>query len=196
MNKIKTYSLSALALTGMFLIGSLTRSRDSQAKGAYSTPVTVMNTSNEPVPAQDAEKLARIPYQSHVSGSGGCSLGTDPCSQPAFTSPPPGYRLVVENISGNFKADIANPGGGVTGYLEQTGGSANNFVLFFSAPLEAPEPGGHAHAAFTQPARAYVDPSPGSVLSAWLFEPWVAGDMVLTGYLENCAVTGCPPVQH
>jgi hypothetical protein len=57
MTKFETYVLSATVLGGLFLAGSLVHSRDSQAKAAtYSTPVTVMNTTQTPVPNQDVSR--------------------------------------------------------------------------------------------------------------------------------------------
>jgi hypothetical protein len=54
MNKAKRYLCGIALLAGLFAIGSLMRSPESQLKGAYSSPVTVLNTSSNPVPVTGA----------------------------------------------------------------------------------------------------------------------------------------------
>ena len=66
-NNRKNYVWGIALLASLFLAGSLMRSPQSQAKGAYSTPVTVMNTSANPANTLDADKASRIPYVSTVS---------------------------------------------------------------------------------------------------------------------------------
>lgn len=68
MKKLKTYTLTALALGALSLAGSLTYSRGSQAKGAYSTPVTVMNTTANSVPVSPA--LPAQPFFQELSNQG------------------------------------------------------------------------------------------------------------------------------
>jgi len=181
--------LSAAALGGMFLIGSLTYHPGSQARGAYATPVTVTNTSSSSVPVVDSEKLARIPYQSTVSAS---SCNTVTCFF-FFSGPPAGYRLVAEQVAGYFQLSPATTIGPV-GYIED-----NTFRIAagFTAPLGQLDLGGHIQAAFNQPARFYIDPSQGAPFAV-VSSNWSNGAsaMILTGYLENCSVTGCPAVQH
>src|SRR5215813_9711981 len=93
MNKMKTYALSAAAFGGLFLIGSLMHSRDSQAKGAtYATPVTVTNTTANAVGVRDEDAAGRNAFQISVVLT---SSGT------AFMplSIPSGKRLVIDYVS-------------------------------------------------------------------------------------------------
>src|SRR5579872_848824 len=115
--KVKRYVLSSAALAGMFLIGSLTYHSGSQAKGAYSTPVTVMNTSSNSVPNLDTEKLARIPYESTATASNCPSAGGVGACFFNFAAPPSGYRVVVENVSGYFQISPA-ANADLVGYIE------------------------------------------------------------------------------
>src|SRR5947207_14927602 len=58
-----------------------------------SATVKIGNTSANPVPSLDVEKLARIPYQSFRNFSG---CGSPPCGQ-YLAAIPNGYRLVVQH---------------------------------------------------------------------------------------------------
>ena len=192
MKKAKRYIFAPAALAGMFLIGSVVRHPGSQAKGAYSTPVQVMNTSSAPAMGADVEKLARIPYESSVAGSNCPSPGNVGACFFNFAAVPAGYRLVVENLSGYFQI---SPGAtaALMGYIEN---DAFRIKAGFTAPLGQIDLGGHIQCAFDNPTRFYVDPGEGvfAVASA----NWSNGSttMVLSGYLENCSITGCPAVQH
>src|SRR5215468_614910 len=98
MRKFQTYVLSGAALSGLFVIGSLMHSRDSQAKAAtYSTPVAVMNTTSQPAITSGMDDPGRIPYESHQI------LPTENLpSEPLFSFPavPPNHRLVVQRVGG------------------------------------------------------------------------------------------------
>jgi hypothetical protein len=190
-NNRKNYLWGIALLGSMFLAGSLMRSPESQAKGAYSTPVTVMNTNANSLPVLDAEKQARIPYQSSVTVS-----SCNPTNCLFFFAPPTaGYRLVAENLSGYFQL-----AGGVTippvGYVQD-----NSFKVStaFTAPLGPVDAGGHVQAAFNQPTRFYLDPgssqvAPFAVVSSTFTNG--TNSMVLSGYLENCSITDCSAVVH
>jgi hypothetical protein len=84
MNKAKRYLCGFALLAGLFVIGSLMRSPESQAKGAYSSPVTVLNTSSNPVPIMGA-----------VSGA----VPSQPFFAPAF-APFNGNAVVIGTGSG------------------------------------------------------------------------------------------------
>jgi hypothetical protein len=108
MRKMKTYILSAAALGGLFLIGSLLHSRDSQAKGAtYSTPVTVTNTTANAAGVRDEDSPGRNAFQTtlilSLSGVSGTGL-----------SIPAGKRLVVDFVT--FAG--SGPSAGTQPYLE------------------------------------------------------------------------------
>ncbi len=192
MRKVKTYAMSAVTLGGLFLIGSVMRSRDSQAKGAYSTPVMVMNTNSQPGSVLDAERATRIPYES-ASVQGGAGLQWYTFA--GFTKAPAGYRLVVENVSGGF---YLTPGSAApTGFLT----SDQNSLIMWGLPgasLSGPL-FNQVFSGLNQNVIAYFDAGEGPVVKInanleALFG--FSGQVVLTGHLENCATTGCPPVQH
>ena len=191
MNKTKRFLITSAALAGMGLVGSLSWHKGSQAKGAYSTPVQVMNTSASSVPNLDTEKLARIPYESTATASNCPSFAVGACFF-NFAAVPAGYRLVVENLSGYFQISSAATAP-LTGYIET---NAFKIKTGFTAPIGQTDLGGHPQCAFDNPTRFYVDPGEGvfGVASS----NWSNGnsEMVLSGYLESCAVTGCPAVQH
>lgn len=176
----------------MFLIGSLTYHPGSQAKGAYSTPVTVMNTNSNSVPNLDTEKLARIPFESTASASNCPAPGNVGACFFNFSGPPAGYRVVVENISGYFQISPA-ANADLVGYVEN---NAFRIKTGFTAPRAQIDLGGHIQCAFDNPTRFYIDAGEGvfAVASA----NWSNGSsaMVVSGYMENCSITGCPAVQH
>src|SRR5260370_13155560 len=143
-------------LAGLCVIGALMQSRESQAKGAYSTPATVMNTSANPASTLDAGRASRIPYVSTVSFN--CGSGISECV-PLFTAAPTGFRLVIENISGEFKLAP-----GVT--IPPAGDLSFNNGIFpvwgFSAPFGPTN--GRTIARFSQPVKAYPPPIDGQPL--------------------------------
>lgn len=194
MNKTKRLLITSAALAAMGLIGSLSWHKGSQAKGAYSTPVQVMNTPASSVPNLDTERQARIPYESTVTGSSCPALGGAGACFFFFSGPPAGYRLVAENLSGYFQISPAATAP-LTGYVE-TNGPAFKMKTSFTAPIGQVDGGGHPQAAFDNPTRFYIDNNEG--VFAVASSVWSNGTstMVLSGYLENCTITGCPAVQH
>jgi len=108
MRKMKTYILSAAALGGLFLIGSLMHSRDSQAKGAtYATPVTVTNTTANAAGVRDEDSPGRNAFQTSLNLSLSGISGTG-------LSIPAGKRLVIDFVT--FAG--SGPSGGTQPYLE------------------------------------------------------------------------------
>src|SRR5215469_4900005 len=188
MNKTKRFLVVCGGMTGLFLIGSLMEHPGSQAKGAYSTPVQVMNTSSAPAIGADAEKLARIPYQSSYRTT--VCTGVTNCFF-SFTAAPSGYRLVVENLSGLFEinnAATAPP----TGLLE--GSSFLNVFAFTAANGQIFN--GTIMSGINIPVKMVFDTTEGNpVAFVYGNYPSITGlpsTMTLSGYLENCSVTGCP----
>jgi hypothetical protein len=181
----------------MFLIGSVLRHSGSQAKGAYSTPVQVVNTSSAPAMGADVEKLARIPYESTATASNCSSSNGNGVCFYNFTTPPSGYRVVVENLSGYFQISAAATAP-LVGYVENGSNSNPPFRIKagFTAPLGQLDAGNHIQCAFDNPTRFYIDSTEGvfAVASA----NWSNGnsEMIASGYMENCSITGCPAVQH
>jgi hypothetical protein len=189
MNRKKVLGGGAAALT-LILIGA---AAPRAARAVYTTPVTVYNTNTQPVQGADVEKMARIPYLSSVTPQS-CASGPGACFY-FFTSPPAGYRLVVENIAGYFQVSPAATAP-LAGYIE-TGNPQFRMLGAFTAPLGQIDGGGHIQATVNQPTKFYVDASdPGFLAVA--SSNWSNGSsaMIATGYLENCSITGCPAVQH
>jgi hypothetical protein len=184
---MKRYAISVLALGAMFLAGSLLESRGSKAKAIYATPVSISNPTTSPGFVYDANAATRIPYE--AKGNPAC--GTNFCSF-FFTAPPVGYRLVVQNVSGRLTLTSTTP----PVALLQSGDS----VIEIGVPTSV---GGNINttmAGFNQNVLAFFDPSNGGpILSVeGDFSPAaVTGQLtMITGYLENCSVTGCQAVQH
>ena len=192
MNKTKRFLVMSAVLTAMFLIGSVMRHPGSEAKGAYSTPVQVMNTSSAPAIGVDAEKLARIPYQSTYRTT--TCVNVTNCFF-SFTAAPQGFRLVVENISGIFEL-ANNATAPVTGLIE-----GSNFLNTFGfTSTNGQIFNGTIMSSVNQPTRMVFDSSEGNPVA------FVYGDypsiqglpsfITLSGYLENCSITGCPAIQR
>lgn len=192
MTRTQHYLLTGAALTGMFLIGSLTYHPGSQAKGAYSTPVQVMNTTSSPASVLSADLATRIPYQSNQIINT-CS-GLQNCAMPSFTAVPAGYRLVVENVSGFFNLSTSSPA--VSGYLENFH-LPNQNLWGLNAPIGGTGFNGESFAGLNQNVVAVFDA--GEFPFVVVYANFLSGfpqSVNVSGYLVNCAVAGCPAVQH
>jgi len=187
MNKITRYAIGFATVAGLFFAGSLMESRESQAKGGYSSPVTVFNTSSNPVQGVDVEKLARIPYQSN-SAAGGCAGNT--CLY-VFSAAPAGFRLVAEYLSGKLLASTSSVTGAVVGEIDDNTLTA---TVYFEGPLGETQ-NAFSQAIVSQPIKMYVDSSHGAPFAV-VASKWNIGNLTLTGYLENCSITACPAIQH
>jgi hypothetical protein len=189
MNITRKFFTGLAAAASLIAIGALA---PKAAKAVYSSPVSVVNTNTQPVPGVDVEKLARIPYESTATAANCPNPGVSGACFFTFAAVPTGYRLVVENLAGYFQISpgaTADP----VGYLEN---SAFRVKGAFTAPRGQLDLGGHTQAAFSYATRYYVDASENifAVVSAL----WSNGnsEMILSGYVENCSITGCPAVQH
>jgi hypothetical protein len=184
MNKAKRYVGGFAVLAGLFAIGSLMRSPESQAKGAYSSPVTVLNTSSAPALASVIDDPGRIAYQAvqQVVPSSDTTF-----LEFSFGAVPANHRLVVQHVSGilgvaqNSPAAVvglAVPGNG--------GGTPSNFFT--------PSAGGVN--AFDQPVLVYFDP--GRTPTVFISGPTFLanhGDVInLTGYMLDCSAAPCAPI--
>jgi hypothetical protein len=161
-----------------------------------SIPVTgtvgIGNTNSNPVQTVDVEKLARIPYQS--------SYRTTTCTNVtncffSFTAAPQGYRLVVENLSGLFELNNAATAP-ATGLIE-----GSNFLNVFAfTSTNGQIFNGTIMSGINIPVRMVFDSSEGNpVAFVYGDYPSIQGlpsTMTLSGYLENCTVTGCPTIQR
>jgi hypothetical protein len=185
----KKYLAGVAMLAALFVIGSLMQSRESQANGAYSTPVTVMNTTANPGSVLDADKASRVPYQSVQIKD--CGSGVSQCIF-LFPAAPSGFRLVVENVSG--AVNVVNGSTPPTVLLQSTpvliGIWAFNATVGQSMNSE--------NSGFNQVVRAYFEgageqPHVGVGAN---FSSSFQSVATLSGYLENCAIAGCPAIQH
>jgi hypothetical protein len=106
---------------------------------------------------------------------------------------PSGFRLVIENISGDFKlaSGTTIPPNGALGFSA----FGSNQVWGFSAPIGPTN--GAVQARFSQPVTAYIDPSDGQPVVR-VDGNWASNNqtVTLTGYLINCSLTPCPAIQH
>jgi hypothetical protein len=153
--------------------------------------VQVANTATNPVVSQDADRATRIPYQSQSafdSSTAGpaCSSGVFLCPLNNFSAAPAGYRLVVQNIDAQLEVCGGDPA--PFGFVNGSGAQISTFIGTYA---------GHNFAIVKQHITSYHNA--GDVPFVYITANWYAGsaaNVTLTGYLENCAVTGCPPVQH
>ena len=182
--------LSGLAVAaGLIAIGAIA---PRSAKAIASAVVTVVNTSSQPVPGVDVEKLARVPYQSSYRTTT-CTGLTNCFFQ--FTAAPSGYRLHVEQLSGLF--EISNSATAPpTGLVE-----GSNFINVFAfTAANGQIYNGTIMSGINIPVRMLFDSSEGSpVAFVYADYPSITGlpsEMTLSGYLENCSITGCPTIQR
>ena len=160
------------------------------AHAVVATLVQVANTSANPVPNLDTERAARIPYQSFVTVTTCSGLNW---SYFSFTDAPSGYRLVVENVSGYFyvvSGTTVPPVGRLinSGALKGVWGIPGALGTNFGA----------THAGLNGNITAYFNPGDGPALGVMVnmaASPYEQ-TATLSGYLENCAVTGCPAIQR
>jgi hypothetical protein len=150
------------------------------------TLVQVANTTTNPVVAEDADRATRIPYQSSSGPPGsGCYL-PPLCLFNAFTPAPAGYRLVVQNISAQLVVKSGTPL--PSGFINSSGDQLSSFIGTYA---------GDSFAVINQQITSYhnAGDSPSLIITA----DWYglsSATVTLSGYIENCSVTGCPPVQH
>ena len=190
MQSAKRYLLIAMSFTFALMLFAAFTPRVAHAITA--AMVQVVNTSANPVPSTDVEKLARIPYQSTYRTTT-CVNVTNCFFQ--FTPAPQGYRLVVEHISGIFELSnsATAPATGLiegSNFLNTFGFTSTNGQVF----------NGTIMSGVNQPAHMVFDSSEGDPVA------FVYGDypsiqglpsfITLSGYLENCSVTGCPTIQR
>jgi hypothetical protein len=182
------YVLAAV-FGGLFLAGSVMQSPNSQAKGAYASPVSVMNTSASPVVTEHA---ARIPYQATQVVA--CSAGLSQCIA-TFTGAPAGYRLVIENVSGMIPEAGGTTFPATAALTTFIGASVTRWwgiPTFFGAQIF-----GEVQCNFNQTVRAYFDASAG-VPQVHMYANFSGSDspeVTISGYIENCTITGCPAIQ-
>jgi hypothetical protein len=164
------------------------------AKAIYTTPVTVYNTTSQPAIALSADKATRIPYQSNIIMNT-CG-GLLNCGFSGFTAVPPGYRLIVENVSGFFNLQMNSTP--IAGYLENINFALNHQNLWgLSAPIGGTGFNGESFAGLNETVNAVFDAgeSPFVVIYGNFMNNFPQ-DVDVTGHLESCSVVTCAPVQH
>jgi len=196
MTRIKRYVISGAALTALFLIGSLTYHAGSQARGAYSTPVQVMNTTGAPAVSLSADTMSRIPYQSTVLTTCGTG-GLVNCAFSGFTPVPTGYRLVVNNVSGFF--NLVYNSTALAGYMEDFN-FPQHIQTFtgLSAPIGGSGFNGESFAGLNQNCLSFFDAgeTPFIVIYGNFMGTGFNNGVTVSGYLENCSIVGCPAIQR
>ena len=195
MHPKKRLLIVCAGLAGMFLIGSLMNHSGSQAKATtYSTPVSIMNTASAPGSVLDANVATRIPYTStRIINT--CN-GLVNCALPLFTTVPAGYRLVVENVGGILNLSTTSPA--ISGYMEDFNFGANiQTFVGLNAPLGGTGFNGESFAGLNQKVLAFFPAceSPFVVVYGKFLNGFPQG-ITVSGYLENCAVVGCPAIQR
>ena len=195
-NRTKRFLLPCAGLAGLFLVGSLMQHRGSQARGAYSTPVSVVNTTSAPAINLSADTMTRIPYQSTVISQ--CT-GSQPqnCAFSGFTACPSGYRLVIQNVSGFFNLQSGSTP--LAGYMEDFD-FAHGIQTFtgLNAPIGGTGFNGESFAGLNQNVLSFFDAGqfPFVVIYGAFQGAGFNNGITLSGYLENCSVVGCPPIQR
>jgi hypothetical protein len=178
--------------------GALILAAPRAAQAVASALVQVTNTVANPVPNLDAERIARVPYESSQQPQGNCPNGNglQQCRF-VFTAPPTGYRLVVENVNGW----ITLAGGATSPPFAELGDfdSGQDVLTFWSYTGTLGQPFNTVvQSSFNQPARAIFDAGDSApfmtVTANW--EAGIGQYMTLTGYLENCAVASCQAKVH
>jgi hypothetical protein len=180
--RITLMGIGGVALAGLLLVPKA-------AHALVATLVQVVNTTANPVPNLDTERNARIPYQSSQSFSA-FSAGLQHL-QAGFTGVPAGYRLVAQNVSATLTMEAA--AAAPVGILQASATS-----LSLTLPGSAGSVNGSVRqGGFCTQILAYYDAgSTPSMLAIADFPSGAFQFATLTGYLENCSITGCPAIQR
>jgi len=153
-----------------------------------SPTVQVGNTKSSPANALDVERAARIPYESTQIWSG------YPQETALFPAAPSGYRLVLQHVSCEF---LMNQG---ATQLPQVMISLNggSYLVRASFMGQLGGIGSNTYGAVNTDILSYWDSADGQplVTANGDFYGSVSNYVTLSGYLENCSVTGCPAIQR
>lgn len=181
-------------LGGIFLAALLIAALAPKAThGLVAALVQVTNTTANPASTLDADHATRIPYQDYEDfGSASSGNGITGVS---FAQVPTGYRLVIENINARLAVQSDNS--------VPTACISSNFSPFKEFPcvtgVYTGSQGGFG--VVNQEMIRYIGPGDTPVLNIIAdFSSCSAGPFcdsaTISGYLENCAVTGCPAPAH
>jgi hypothetical protein len=184
--------VGAIALVAAVLTLASPRS----AHALVAALVQVTNTTANPAVTLDAEHATRIPYESTAIGSflgSNCGGGVVGCTF-TWAPVPTGYRLVIENISATMVLGSGTPQ--PLGTLTTTDplgvGTSVIFTGIYIAGI------GPNNSVVNQTVKFYVDGGQSAVAVIEANYKTFIGQnaATITGYLENCAVTGCPPIHY
>lgn len=190
MNCITYQGVRAVFVLAASLIAASVASAQSgprpQAPGNQTSNVNVVNTKSSPANALDVERASRIPYESTQQ-----SIGY-PQETTTFPAAPSGFRLVIQHISCTF---LMNSGStqlpSITLYTND--GTSTGRASFIG---QVGGIGSQTFGALNADLLSYWDSSNGQplVVANGDFYPSVINWVTLSGYLENCSLTGCPAV--
>lgn len=182
---------AATTLGGIFLAALLIAALAPKAThGLVAALVQVTNTTSNPAVTLDADASTRLPYQSYQTvNTGG---GGDEQLNASFPEVPAGYRLVIQNINSGFY--IVDKTFTPNGYVTTTFAPDKTFPQFMGSVEDF---GTFAFSIIDSSVTRYVGPgdTPSVYIQAY-FYPSQTFPITVTGYLENCAVTGCPAPVH
>ncbi|HLK68640.1 MAG TPA: hypothetical protein VKU19_34655 [Bryobacteraceae bacterium] len=170
------------ALTLLYLAGSLFQSPQSQLKGVFSSPVTVVNANNAPA-FVTGDHAGRIPYQATAFcfTNGTAAVG---CTA-MFAPVPAGFRLVVEDVA--VEGDYGGQPPSLPPVISVNGIHLLGATVQGSNGMQV-----MAHSLIT----SYVDggQTPEASLGGPSGQQAFAVTAKFTGYELNCSIVSCPPI--
>ncbi len=180
--------ISAAALAALLL--SLITPKAAHALVAALVQVT--NTTANPAITWDADHATRVPYQSRQTWTIAAKGSTDAIFQTATV--PSGFRLVITNVSFDALAESGNPVPFAT--ISSAFAPEVSFPSFTGVYTGSSQ----GHAIGNQTLIRYLGPGDSPVVAvnydAAVTPPGALNVGTVTGYLENCSVTGCPAPVH
>ncbi len=150
--------------------------------------VQVTNTTANPAVTQDADKATRIPYQSNYNYPA-TDAGVVGYTVSSFAAVPTGYRLVIQNVSAFVWAESGTPI--PSGTISSTSNPNAAFPSFSGVYT------GDQQDIVNANVVRYIGPGDTPQVNLVVDALRILNGInhvTVTGYLENCAVTGCPPV--
>jgi hypothetical protein len=178
----------AVVLAGLILVALVPKT----AHAVAATAVQVVNSPSSPVPNLDVERNAHIPYQSTQTVA--CQSQQYYCQVP-LTAVPAGYRLAVQDVSASYA------GIGYSPPIAVLNGVGTSLQIYLTGGVAVSLGGSLYENNLHQAATAYFDA--GTQPYVEVLGSFSSGgngaynlSATLVGYLENCAVSSCPPIQQ
>src|SRR5262249_54544635 len=141
--------------------------------------------------AYDADRTAQVPYEATVSQT--CAAGFGNC-QFLFIGPAAGHRWVIQNVSG-----IVKQGSGTTTlpniFLNVASNAIGNFWGIPPGPLVPTSFGGAVDSMFNQSVQAFGDGGGSATVTVFANHSGTSA-VTLSGYIQDCSVFACAPLQH